>query len=94
MGFKINNYEVKEYGLVLQEAYAQLTHLNIDREGRACAMFDVQQSREKIGIKRPIKQIAHSCFVNKDLSTYRQVYESAKETIFNGWTDDIVEGEI
>ena len=91
MGLKKSNYEIKEMGLTIPEAYAQITHLSTDLNGNATAVFEVQQSRESIMKNRAFETIRYGTKIDKDLPVYKQVYEKAKETIFEGWEDDIVE---
>ena len=91
MGLKKSNYEIKEMGITIPEAYAQITHLSTDLNGNATAVFEVQQSRESIMKNRAFETIRYGTKIDKDLPVYKQVYEKAKETIFEGWEDDIVE---
>lgn len=94
MGLKKTNYEVKRYGITLPEAYARLTHVNINIDGRADAMFEIQQTREDIGVKRPLETIFFDCEIDKEQPVYKQIYEKAKEEVFAGWEDDIIQNTV
>lgn len=91
MGFIRKDYEVKNIGVVLPEAYAQITRISVDVDGRANVMFSIQKNRENIKTKENIDSVFYSCKIDKDLPIYRQAYEKAKEDIFTEWEDDIVE---
>lgn len=91
MGYKKSNYEIKEMGLTIPEAYAQIVHLTTDINGNATAVFEVQQDRDSIAKKKAFENVRYGTKIDKNLPVYKQVYEKAKETIFAGWEDDIVE---
>lgn len=91
MGLKTTNYEVKDLGVTLPTAYAQITSIISDRKGNACAQFAVQQSRDDIEVKNDIERLSISYMVDKSKPLYEQLYDVAKKTIFDGWEDDIVE---
>ena len=91
MGLIKKNYVVKDLGIELPEVYAQITNIVVDKSGAAHSVFAVQQTRADIGNKKNLDTISYSCVVDKDLPTYRQIYEKAKDEIFVGWEDDIVE---
>ena len=93
MGLKTSNYEVKEMGTILPEAYAQITYLSIDLNGDASVVFEVQQNRENITKKKPFETIRYGTQIDKDMPIYAQIYTKAKESIFKNWEDDIVEVE-
>ena len=93
MGYKKTNYEIKEMGLTIPEAYAQIVQLSTDIDGNATAVFEVQQNRESIAKMRPFESVRYGVKVDKSLPIHKQVYEKAKESIFKGWDDDIVEVE-
>lgn len=90
MGLKISNYTVKEYGITLDNAYAQLTNISIGVEGMANCVFEIQQTREDIQTKGALERKFLSCEINKDLPIHKQAYEKAKEELFSAWEDDIV----
>ena len=91
MGLKTTNYEVKDFGITLSDAYARLTNINVDLSGEVFGMFEIHQTREDIDTKSPIERKNFNCTINKDLPIHKQVYEAAKEALFTGWEDDIVE---
>lgn len=90
MGLKISNYTVNEYGITLDNAYAQLAHITTGINGIANCVFEIQQTREDIQNKEPLERKVFSCEINKELPLHKQVYEKAKEELFAGWQDDIV----
>lgn len=91
MGLKINNYEVKDYGITLDTAYAQLVSVNIGLDGMAHCIFEIQKDRESISVSNPFEQKYFTCCVDKKLPAFEQVYNNAKIKMFEGWEDDIVE---
>lgn len=91
MGFIKQNYVVDDLGITLPQAYAQIISILTDKNGRANAMFAIQQTRADISKKGNIDTIPFRCVIDKDLPTYKQVYEKAKVEIFTDWEDDIVE---
>lgn len=93
MGLKINNYKVDNINLTLPTAYAQITHLSVDLNGNANAMFAIQQNREMISNSEAIDTKHIRCLIDKEQPVHAQVYTIAKESIFEGWEDDIVEAE-
>ena len=93
MGFIKTNHEIEDMGIVLDTAYAQITHLSIDVDGKANAMFSVQKDRESIIGKNHIDMVPYRCDIDKDLPVHKQVYEKAKMDVFADWEDDIVEAE-
>ena len=91
MGFIKTNHEVENMGIVLPEAYAQISYISVDINGGANVIFAVQQSREDVSVKDHIDTISYRCTIDKDLPVYKQIYEKAKADIFQDWEDDIVE---
>ena len=91
MGLKTTNYEVKDLGITVPTAYAQVTSLFIDKAGNAYADFSIQQNRDDIGTKEAFTKESISCTIDKTQPIYTQVYNNAKETIFKDWEDDIVD---
>lgn len=91
MGLKTTNYELKRFGITLPEAYARLTNVNINLEGEAFGVFEIHQTREDLNLSSSLERIHINSTINKDLPIYSQLYIAAKNTIFNGWEDDIVE---
>jgi hypothetical protein len=90
MGFKTSNYESKAYGITIPEAYARITKINVDVDGKADARFEIQQSRDTVGTKVSLALVPFRCEIDKDLPLHKQIYEKAKEEVFKGWEDDIV----
>lgn len=82
MGLKKTNYTVEAYGLELPEAYARISSLNIDLNGKAFANFEIQQTREDIGHKESLERKYFNCNVDVDLPVHRQVYQAAKQENF------------
>lgn len=91
MGFKTNNYESKAYGITIPEAYARITNIVVDVDGKANARFEIQQNREDVGSKASLALVPFRCEIDKDLPLHKQVYEKAKTEVFKDWEDDIVE---
>lgn len=91
MGFKRTNYEVKEYGIVLPSAYAQIDSINVRLDGTAHCIFEIQKDRESIGKNSSFETKMFTCKINKDNPLHQQVYVAAKEELFKDWEDDIVE---
>lgn len=91
MGFKKTNYEVKTLGITLPEAYAQITGITADSSGRCSVEFTIQKSREGISTMRPVATEYVSCIADKSEPLFAQAYAAAKEGIFFGWEDDIID---
>lgn len=91
MGLKTTNYEVKDFGITIPEAYARLTNVNINVDGEAFGTFEIHQTREDLGEVNPLERIHINYIINKDLPVHNQLYVKAKEEIFVDWKDDIVE---
>lgn len=94
MGLKTSNYNVKDMGITLPTAYAQITHLSIDLNGNANAIFTIQQNRDMISTNEAIDTKHIRCDINKEEPIYEQIYIIAKQAIFEGWEDDIIESEV
>ena len=93
MGFKTTNYEAFAYGITIPEAYARITRVNVDVNGKVDAMFEIQQNREDVGTKKSLALVPFSCDIDKEQPLHKQIYEKAKEEYFKEWEDDIVEVE-
>ena len=91
MGLKTNNYICENINVVLPEAYAQISNVVISMDGRANAMFTIQQNRDAVKNNEPIDTKAFTCNIDKDKPAFKQVYDAAKKEIFIEWEDDIVE---
>lgn len=94
MGFKTSNYEIAAYGITVPEAYARITKISVDVNGKADAIFEIQQNREDVGIKESFVLVPFKCDVDKDLPLHKQIYEKAKESAFKDWIDDIVDNDL
>lgn len=90
MGLKTNNYNIDGINLTLPTAYAQITHISINLDGTANAMFAIQQNRNMISTNNAIETKHISCSIDKEQPIYSQIYIKAKETLFEGWEDDII----
>lgn len=91
MGLKTTNYEVKELGITLPEAYAQIVELSVSSKSVATARFSISKSRADIPVLMPVNVELVTAIIDKDKPIYEQMYLAAKETIFANWQDDIVE---
>lgn len=91
MGLKTTNYTIQNCNLTIPNAYAQITHLSVNKDGEAHAIFEVQQTRDDIAINDSLENICLSYAIDKEQPIYKQMYEKAKEELFVGWEDDIVE---
>lgn len=89
MGLKTVNYEIKEMGITLPSAYAQLTSVSSDGDGEAFGVFTVQRTREDIGTKTALQSVSVSAKIDKSQPVYAQLYEKAKEVYFADWNDAI-----
>ena len=90
MGLKTTNYEVKDFGITIPEAYARLTNININVDGEAFGTFEIHQTRENLIENYPLERIHVNYVIDKDLPVHNQIYVKAKEELFPGWEDDIV----
>lgn len=90
MGLKTKNYEIKKNGITIPEAYAQINQITISEDGICYADFKIQQTRDSMSLGA-LDRVCIDCKVDKSLPIYEQVYTYAKETVFTGWEDDIVE---
>lgn len=94
MGLKTRNYNVEDMGIALSTAYAQITHLSINIDGTANAIFAIQQSRGAITSNVAVDTKYFRCEIDKKQPIYEQIYVKAKDSVFQGWEDDIVESEV
>lgn len=90
MGLKTTNYEVKDFGITLAEAYARLTNINLDVNGEAFGTFEIHQTREDLAITNPLEKKYINTIIDKELPIHTQLYVAAKKEIFEDWEDDIV----
>lgn len=107
MGLKKTNYEVKDYGVTLPQAYAVITGMTIhDGEGRA--EFSIQATRDSaFNLLSYEKRIVDFKYTDRTQNPYVVAYHAAKETRvgnefgvekeykmpFWDWEDDIVTTE-
>lgn len=45
MGLKTTNYKLNSFGITLPEAYARLTNVTIDVQGKVFGIFEIHQTR-------------------------------------------------
>lgn len=90
MGLKTTNYTVPEINITIPTAYAQITYLDININGEAHAIFDVQQTRDDIKENKSLESFDLFTTIDKSLPVYEQLYTKAKEYKFIDWEDDIV----
>ena len=90
MGLKTTNYEVKDFGITIPEAYARLTNININVDGEAFGVFEIHQTREDLIENNPLERVHVNYVIDKDLPIHNQMYVKAKEELFIDWEDDIV----
>lgn len=94
MGLKKSNYEIKELGITLPEAYAMVKDLEI-RGTQAVAKIVVQQSRDFALNKTPIATATVRFTVNRNENPYETAYKIAKGTVttkdFNPETNQVEE---
>ena len=90
MGLKRTYYQIPNLGITIPTAYAKINNLSIDKNGTASAQFYIQQSREEMDLV-PFEVIPFVEQIDKNQPAHEQIYNAAKETIFTGWEDDIVD---
>lgn len=80
MGFKTKNFEVKELGITLPEAYAVVDEIKIEGEC-GYAYIKVQTSRENAlnNSLKPFYVERIDFFVERNENPYETVYRKAKE---------------
>lgn len=106
MGLKRENYEVKEFGVVLPTAYAVIKNLYVSGNNIS-ANIAVQTSRDNAFSLSPYKTVSVEIEnADRNRNPYEVVYEYVKgeevyfdqraqreiriPRAFNGWEDDIV----
>lgn len=105
MGLKKTNYEVRDYGITLPEAYAVITNMSIrGDEGRA--EFSIQATRDSaFNLLSYERRVIDFKYTDRTKNPYVVAYQAAKETRtgnefgvekeyqmpFHDWEDDIVE---
>ena len=92
MGLKLTTgYEIKDMGIIIPEAYAKISFVEIDNNGIANATIDIQQTREDVLTKTSLDRICIQKAINKQEPIYSQLYIAAKKDYFSDWEDDIIE---
>ena len=91
MGLKTTNYEVKNLGITVPNAYARLTNITINLKGEAFGVFEIHQNREDITKSHPLERIHINTKIDKEEPIYSQMYIAAKKEKFSSWEDDIIE---
>ncbi len=91
MGLLIKDYKLNEFDITIPVAYARLVDVNILLDGDAKAIFEIQQNREDVGVKKPFERKYCMYKIDKNLPIHEQIYTKAKADIFIDWEDDIVE---
>lgn len=105
MGFKKTNYEVKDLGIVIPEAYAVIVDLSISRS-RGRATFGVQTSRSACFDHRTLTYTTVNFnYDDRTKNPFEEAYKAGKcntvdsvtgRTVlapFADWEDDIVSAE-
>lgn len=93
MGLKTTNYEVKDKGIILPEAYALIRDIEINGD-LGIATIVVQQSRELAVNKAPFEEHTIQFKVNRNENPYETAYAKAKAKIVrNELIDKEVDGE-
>lgn len=88
MGLKTTNYELERFGITLPNVYARLSQVDIDLEGNAHGFFTISKTRED---EKAVETKIFNCQIDKNQLIHEQIYNAAKEDIFVGWEDDIIE---
>ena len=89
MGLKTTNYTISAIGIMLENAYAKVGNIDIDKMGNAKAVIEIQQTRENVELLEPLETHEVNFIADKTLPIYEQAYTAAK-TILTDWQDDIV----
>lgn len=76
MGLKTTNYEVKELGMTLPEAYALIQNISVMGE-TGSADIAIQSTRENAMRLRPIKTVTVTFSINRNESPYITAYKAA-----------------
>lgn len=93
MGLKKSNYPIANLDITLPEAYAICMDVTCEKDGKAFTCFGIFKNREHAldPIFAPIETYNFEFSADKSLPIFTQAYETAKQTKFADWTDDIVE---
>lgn len=93
MGLKKENYEVKNMGVTLPQAYAVIRKLNINGN-YGMAELAVQANRELAFDKDPYETVNISFEVNRNENPYKTAYAKAKEKTLSMIVDPETQEEI
>lgn len=80
MGLKKLNYEIKEMGIILPEAYAIIKNLTI-KGSKAKAEFVVQASRESAINLKPLETKTLHFTVDRNSNPYETAYTESKKQV-------------
>lgn len=80
MALKTKNYEVKNLGIIIPEAYAIIKDIRISGE-YGTARIVIQQTRELALEKAPLEQVDIGFVVNRNENPYATAYLEAKKDI-------------
>ena len=90
MGLKTTNYKLNSFGITLPEAYARLTNVTIDVQGKVFGIFEIHQTRQDLENSKSLEKKHINLIIDKDMPIHRQIYLKAKEQLFSNWEDDII----
>ena len=79
MGLKTTNYEVKELGIVLPNAYALLKDIKVVNN-RGIATFNIQSTRETATELKPIETVAVEFIFDRKENPVETAYKAVKST--------------
>ena len=90
MGLIKDNYKIEKLNIDISPAYAMVGKIEIEND-TAIAEMKIHKSRENLEMYEPLETINISCYINRNLSVYEQIYIEAKKGLFKEWQDDIQE---
>ena len=90
MGLIKNSYKSEKLNIDISPAYAMVGKIEIEND-TAIAEIKIHKSRENLEMYEPLETINISCYINRNLSVYEQIYIEAKKGLFKEWQDDIQE---
>ena len=92
MGLKTVNYVIPTLGITIDNAYAKIISIIIDKDGNAKAYAGIQQTRDNVENLEPL-EIKEVNYIDDKLgNTYELAYIALK-SILSDWEDDIPEAE-
>ena len=77
MGLRKQNYEIKELGIVLPEAYAVIKNIEIHNTN-GIATIIIQQSRDLAFTKEAVEEVDIHFIVDRSENPYNTAYKAAK----------------